>query len=53
MFGKDSVSMRGHRVGVTGILWRQLKRREKMGQLVTVVADEYYTSQVRASMHGM
>lgn len=46
MFGKDNVKLKGNRCGVTGILWKALKRREKSGNLVAVTVDEYLTSQI-------
>ena len=46
MFNKDGVPMRGQRVGVTNILWKTLKRRERQGHLVAITIDEYLTSQV-------
>jgi hypothetical protein len=46
MFSKDGVPIKGHMAGVTGILWRKLKQQEKLGQLVAIPVDEYYTSQV-------
>ncbi|KAH8548160.1 hypothetical protein BGW37DRAFT_507662 [Umbelopsis sp. PMI_123] len=44
MFNKDGVPMRGQRVGVTNILWKTLKRRERQGHLVAITIDEYLTS---------
>ena len=44
MFGKDSVKIKGVRTGVTGVLWRFLKRREKEGDLLAIEIDEYKTS---------
>ncbi|KAH8556370.1 hypothetical protein BGW37DRAFT_472249, partial [Umbelopsis sp. PMI_123] len=46
MFNKVGVPMRGQRVGVTNILWKTLKRRERQGHLVAIAIDEYLTSQV-------
>ncbi|KAH8549964.1 hypothetical protein BGW37DRAFT_499600 [Umbelopsis sp. PMI_123] len=46
MFNKDGVPMRGQRVGVTNILWKTLKRRERQGHLVAITIDEYLTSQI-------
>jgi len=46
MFGKDQVPLRKNRPGVTGILWRTLKKRERLKQVVCLPIDEYYTSQV-------
>ncbi|KAH8557081.1 hypothetical protein BGW37DRAFT_475467, partial [Umbelopsis sp. PMI_123] len=46
MFNKDGVPMRGQRVGVTNILRKTLKRRERQGHLVAITIDEYLTSQV-------
>lgn len=46
MANKDGVKIHGKRVGVTNILWRTLKRRERHGDLVAISIDEYLTSQV-------
>ncbi|KAH8555769.1 hypothetical protein BGW37DRAFT_478482, partial [Umbelopsis sp. PMI_123] len=46
MFNKDDVPMRGQRVGVTNILWKTLKRKERQGHLVAITIDEYLTSQI-------
>ncbi|KAH8554187.1 hypothetical protein BGW37DRAFT_483758, partial [Umbelopsis sp. PMI_123] len=45
MFGcKNHVHLKGKPVGVVGVLWKMLKRRERLGKLVVVPIDEYYTS---------
>lgn len=44
MFGKDLVKLKGNRCGVTGKLWRALKKRERDGGLIAVTIDEYKTS---------
>ncbi|KAK9764552.1 hypothetical protein K7432_007851 [Basidiobolus ranarum] len=36
MFGKDSVKIKGLRAGVTGVFWRQLKFRQRSGDLLLV-----------------
>ena len=47
MFGsKNHIHLKGQPVGVVGVLWKMLKRREKLGKLVVVPIDEYLTSQV-------
>lgn len=46
MFNKDHVKLKGNRVGVTGLLYRTLKKREAFGDLVVVDIDEYKTSKV-------
>jgi hypothetical protein len=46
MFGKDSVKLKKNRCGVTGVLWRALKKREAAGGLVAVTIDEFKTSKI-------
>ncbi|KAI8091301.1 uncharacterized protein B0P05DRAFT_446961, partial [Gilbertella persicaria] len=46
MFGKDYVKMKTVRTGVTGLLYRTLKRRERTGDLLVVDIDEYLMSQI-------
>jgi hypothetical protein len=47
MFGiKNHVHLKGKPVGLVGVLWKMLKRRERLGKLVVVPIDEYLTSQV-------
>ncbi|KAI8088099.1 uncharacterized protein B0P05DRAFT_531438, partial [Gilbertella persicaria] len=41
MFGKDHVTMKIVQTGVTGLLYRTLKRRERTGDLLVVDIDEY------------
>lgn len=46
MFGaKNTVHLKGKQVGLVNVLWRQLKKREKLGELVAIKIDEYLTSQ--------
>lgn len=44
MFGKDLFKLEGNRCGVTGVLFRSLKKREITGDLIVVTIDEYKTS---------
>ncbi|KAI8053183.1 uncharacterized protein B0P05DRAFT_575543 [Gilbertella persicaria] len=44
MFGKNHVKIKTVRTGVTGPLYRTLKRRERTGDLLVVDIDEYLTS---------
>lgn len=44
--GKSHVKYRGHRVGVSEIIYRQLKRREKLGELLVLDINEFRTSSV-------
>lgn len=46
MFNKDSTRIKGCRTGVTGILYRQLKKKQRAGEALVVVVDEYKTSKV-------
>lgn len=46
MFGKDGVKIKGIRTGVVGKLWRCIKRREALGDLLAIPIDEYLTSQI-------
>ena len=50
MFGRDGVPIKGHMSGVVGVLWRKLKQKEKLGELVAIPVDEYYTSQVKIKL---
>lgn len=50
MFGKDSVKLNGLRTGVTGILYRQLKTRQKSGDLLVLYVDEFRTSKVQQNI---
>ncbi|CEG66451.1 hypothetical protein RMATCC62417_03032 [Rhizopus microsporus] len=43
---KDLVKIEAHRVGVTGLLYRQLKKRQKSGELLHAMMDEFHTSKV-------
>ncbi|KAG2173805.1 hypothetical protein INT43_005225 [Umbelopsis isabellina] len=46
LFGsKNHNHLKGQPVGVVGVLWKMIKRREKMGNLVVIPIDEYLTSQ--------
>ncbi|KAG2202838.1 hypothetical protein INT46_000497 [Mucor plumbeus] len=45
MFDKDLVKLKGNQCGVTGILWRALKKREK-GDFLVVTIDEFMTSRI-------
>jgi hypothetical protein len=48
MFGKkNNTAIRGKQVGVVNILWKMLKRKERLGELVAITIDEYLTSQAR------
>jgi hypothetical protein len=49
MSGKGTVKMKGHRSGSSGVIWRALKRREATGDFLTVVIDEFCTTQVCCS----
>jgi hypothetical protein len=51
MPGRDTVHLRGLSSGTTGTVYRQLKTREKRGELVLLDVNEDYTSQV-CSMCG-
>jgi hypothetical protein len=44
---KSNVKFKGLRHGVTEKIYRQLKLREKLGQLILLDIDEYNTSNVR------
>ena len=52
MFNKDSVKLKGLRTGVTGILWRAIKRREKEGDLIALEIDEFKTSKICSRCYG-
>ncbi|CEI92583.1 hypothetical protein RMCBS344292_06838 [Rhizopus microsporus] len=46
MFGKDQVKIKTHRVDVIGVLYQQLKKRQKSGELLLAMMDEFRTSKV-------
>lgn len=48
MFGKDSVKFKGNRTEVTGILYRALKIRERQGNIIVIIVDQFRTSEVKA-----
>ncbi|KAI7899974.1 uncharacterized protein BX663DRAFT_519173, partial [Cokeromyces recurvatus] len=50
MFGKDGVHLKGLRVGVTGVLYKQLKIRQKSGELLLASVDEFKTSKVQQNL---
>ena len=43
---KNLGKIRGKNSSIVGVIWRELKRRERSGDLVTVTVDEYLSSQV-------
>ncbi|RCH85462.1 hypothetical protein CU098_009488, partial [Rhizopus stolonifer] len=53
MKGKSHVRFRGKRVGVSEIIYRHLKRREKLGELSVLDIDEFRTSSVCDTCHQM
>ncbi|KAI7873225.1 uncharacterized protein EV154DRAFT_556343 [Mucor mucedo] len=46
MFGKDLVKLKRLECGVTGVMWRSLKKREAACELIAITIDEYKTSKV-------
>lgn len=46
LFGKDHVRLKGNRCGVSGSLYRCLKKRERAGGLIAVTIDEFRTSKI-------
>jgi hypothetical protein len=53
MFGakKNGQKMKGQKAGIVNIIWREVKRRERAGDLVAVTIDEYLSSQVSKPLH--
>ncbi|ORE11130.1 hypothetical protein BCV72DRAFT_122547 [Rhizopus microsporus var. microsporus] len=43
----DSIKSKGHRTGVTSVLYRALKRRERQGDAIVVAVDELRTSKIK------
>ncbi|ORE16921.1 hypothetical protein BCV71DRAFT_265265 [Rhizopus microsporus] len=41
MSGKDHVKIKTYRVDVIGVLYQQLKKRQKSGELVLAMMDEF------------
>lgn len=41
------MKFKGHRRGVTRALYRALKRKERQGDVVVVIVDEFRTSRVK------
>jgi hypothetical protein len=50
MKGKDSVKIKGHKVGLTGVLYKALKRKEKEGGLLVSYVDEFKTSKAKLNI---
>ncbi|KAI7908243.1 uncharacterized protein BX663DRAFT_493508, partial [Cokeromyces recurvatus] len=50
MFGKDGVHLKGLRVGATGVLYKQLKIRQKSGELLLASVDKFKTSKVQQDL---
>lgn len=48
---KDNNRIRGHLPGVSTLIARQLKSREKRGELLLLTIWEYNTSKVRISQY--
>ncbi|KAI8987753.1 hypothetical protein BDF20DRAFT_998322 [Mycotypha africana] len=46
MYGKDTVQMRGHITGVTGILYKELLRRQRTFLTAVVGIAEFRTSKI-------
>jgi hypothetical protein len=47
MFGhNNSMHIKGKQHGIVNVIWRELKRRERAGELIAVEIDEYLSSQV-------
>jgi len=47
MFGKkDGTSLKGKQHGIVNKLWKELKKRERAGELIAVPIDEYLSSQI-------
>ncbi|KAI9480383.1 MAG: hypothetical protein EXX96DRAFT_537659 [Benjaminiella poitrasii] len=44
--GKDSVKLKGNRNGIIEVLWRALKKREAVDDLLVVTINEYKTSMI-------
>ena len=44
--GSSHVKFKGRRVGVSNIIYKNLKRREKLGELLVLDIDEFRTSSV-------
>ena len=51
MKNKEAVKFKGHMVGVTGVIYRQLQIRERRGELLLLDINEYNTSKVRNQLH--
>ncbi|KAI7903534.1 uncharacterized protein BX663DRAFT_506796, partial [Cokeromyces recurvatus] len=50
MFGKDGVHLKALRVRVRGVLYKQLKIRQKTGELLLASVDEFKTSKVQQNL---
>ncbi|KAI9253090.1 hypothetical protein EDC94DRAFT_620197 [Helicostylum pulchrum] len=46
MFNKDGVHFKGHQHGITSIVYKNLRRREKLGELCLLDINEFRTSVV-------
>ncbi|ORE22441.1 hypothetical protein BCV71DRAFT_286484 [Rhizopus microsporus] len=49
IFWKKSMKFKGHRIRVTDVLYRALKRKEAQGDIIVVTVDEFRTSRVCSS----
>ena len=47
IFWKKSMKFKGHRIRVTDVLYRALKRKEAQGDIIVVTVDEFRTSRVQ------
>ena len=53
MFGKkDGTSLKGKQHGIVNKLWKELKKRERAGELIAVPIDEYLSLQVSIWSHS-
>lgn len=43
---KDHIKLKGHRHGLSNKIYKQLKLREGLGELLLLDINEYYTSKV-------
>jgi hypothetical protein len=54
MFGhNNSTHFKGKQHGIVDKIWKELKRRERAGELIAITIDEYLSSQVSIGIWNM
>ncbi|ORE03804.1 hypothetical protein BCV72DRAFT_25648 [Rhizopus microsporus var. microsporus] len=48
---KNHVKFKGHKVGLTDVLYTELKKKQKSGEAIIALVDEYRTSMASILRH--